>query len=113
MSDPSPSKEQGGLILALDYGGTKLSAAITTPGAREWLDIARVPSPPNIDARYDQSTMLALARKLLGNRQPSLIGVSFGGPVDAARGIIILSHHVPGWENVPLRYQLQKEFGAP
>ncbi len=101
------------ILLALDYGGTKLSAAITTPGAREWLDLSRVPSPSNKDARYDQETMLSLARKLLRDRQPGSIGVSFGGPVDAARGVIILSHHIPGWEDVPLRNQLQNAFGVP
>ena len=41
------------------------------------------------------------------------IGVSFGGPVDATRGLVRLSHHVPGWEEVPLRDQLQAEFGVP
>lgn len=118
MNDPSPSLPlirggRGGVVLALDYGGTKLTAAIATPGAREWLDLVRLPSPSNKDARYDQETMLALARKLLGDQQPSSIGVSFGGPVDAARGVVILSHHVPGWGNVPLRDRLQKEFKAP
>jgi glucokinase len=102
-----------GLILALDYGGTQLSAAIVTPGAREWLDLARLPSPAAKDARYDCDTMLTLARKLLNDRKPRAIGVSFGGPVDPARGLVILSHHVPGWENVPLRDQLQAEFGVP
>ena len=101
------------LLLALDYGGTKLSAAIARRGQREWLALEREPSPPSKDARYDQETMLALARKLLGGRTPAAIGVSFGGPVDAARGRVILSHHVPGWEDKPLRDQLQSEFGAP
>jgi glucokinase len=101
------------LILALDYGGTQLSAAIVSPGSREWLDLARVPSPPSKDARYDYETMLGLARKLLNGRKPDAIGVSFGGPVDAARGLVILSHHVPGWENTPLRDRLQEEFGVP
>ena len=41
------------------------------------------------------------------------IGVSFGGPVDATRGLVRLSHHVPGWEEIPLRDQLQVEFGVP
>ncbi len=101
------------LILALDYGGTQLSAALVVPGAREWLDLARVSSPKDKDARYDYDTMQAIARKLLNDRVPSAIGVSFGGPVDAARGLVLLSHHVPGWENVPLRERLQEEFGAP
>jgi glucokinase len=101
------------LILALDYGGTQLSAALAVLGAREWLDLARVPSPHAKDARYDYDTMLSTARRLLNDRRPDAIGVSFGGPVDAARGLVILSHHVPGWENVPLRERLQEEFGAP
>jgi len=101
------------LLLALDYGGTKLSAALAYRGAREWLARERISSPPNHDARYDQTTMLTLARKLLADRIPAAIGVSFGGPVDAVRGRVILSHHVPGWENTSLRDQLQKEFGVP
>ncbi|HEY9666811.1 MAG TPA: ROK family protein, partial [Coleofasciculaceae cyanobacterium] len=41
------------------------------------------------------------------------IGVSFGGPVDFTTGTIKLSHHVPGWENLPLQQRLESEFGAP
>ncbi len=101
------------LLLALDYGGTKLSAALTGIGERAWRALERVASPPQHDAQYDQTTMCALAHKLLDAHTPRAIGVSFGGPVDAARGRVILSHHVPGWEDTPLRDQLQQEFGAP
>ncbi|MEW5721317.1 MAG: ROK family protein, partial [Chloroflexota bacterium] len=78
-----------------------------------WRALERVASPPQHGAQYDQTTMRALARKLLGTETPRAIGVSFGGPVNAARGRVILSHHVPGWEDTPLRDQLQQEFGAP
>lgn len=101
------------LLLALDYGGTKLSAALAQRGAREWLAIERHHSPPGHDARYEQTTMLALAHRLLAGQTPAAIGVSFGGPVDAVRGRVILSHHIPGWEDTPLRDQLQNAFGAP
>ncbi len=101
------------ILLALDFGGTKLSAAIARRGERAWLGLERSASPPIKDARYEYATMLALARRLLGDRQPAAIGVSFGGPVDAARGRVILSHHVPGWEDTPLRDQLQAAFAAP
>ncbi len=104
---------KGGVLLALDFGGTKLSAAIAGIGERNWRASARVHSPPNKNARYDFDTMLALARRLLASRVPKAVGVSFGGPVDAARGRVILSHHVPGWEDTPLRDQLQNAFGAP
>ena len=59
--------------------------------------------------------MLRMARGLLTQVPGRLvaIGVSFGGPVDAARGLVRLSHHVPGWEEIPLAEQLRAEFGAP
>ncbi len=101
------------LLLALDFGGTKLSAAITSTHAREWRALERVVSPAEKDARYEYTTMLAIARRLLGDQNPAAIGVSFGGPVDAERGLVLLSHHVSGWENTPLRDQLRAELGAP
>ena len=101
------------LLLALDFGGTKLSAAIAARGERTWRALERSVSPPVKDARYEYATMLALARRLLGDQTPAAIGVSFGGPVDAARGRVVLSHHVPGWNDTPLRDQLQAAFGAP
>ena len=105
MSDP--------ILLALDYGGTKLSAAIARRDERAWLALERVMSPPNKDATWDQETMRALARRVLNGRAPIAIGISFGGTVDAAHGRVILSHHISGWDNVALREQWQDEFNAP
>ena len=103
------------LILALDYGGTKHTAAILAAGEHEWLAHQRVYSPPGADGDYDRATMTKMARELLACTEGKLaaIGVSFGGPVDATTGTVRLSHHVPGWEDTPLRYQLQAEFGVP
>jgi glucokinase len=103
------------LVLALDYGGTKHTAALLVVGERAWLAHERVYSPPGADAHYDQTTMLKLACELLTRTEGTLvaIGVSFGGPVDAATGTVRLSHHVPGWENTPLRDQLHDKFGVP
>jgi glucokinase len=101
------------LLLALDFGGTKHSAAVLAPGELDWRAHQRIFSPAGADARYDIETMQALARKLLAGEHPAAIGVSFGGPVDATTGTVCLSHHVPGWENVPLRAMLEADFGAP
>jgi glucokinase len=102
-----------GLVLALDFGGTKHTAGLVSRGERVWLARRQAFSPRNADAEYDLSTMLALARELLGSERPTAVGVSFGGPVDFEAGTVRLSHHVPGWENTPLRQILSRAFDAP
>lgn len=112
-------------LLALDFGGTKHTVGIADAkrvaaiarGERPanldaWQGHERVFSPPGADAEHDLQTVLALARRLLAGAQPAAIGVSFGGPVDFETGIVRLSDHVPGWEQMPLRQLLEDAFGA-
>lgn len=103
----------GAVILALDFGGTKLSAALLEPGQTTWRDFRRAFSPPHPDAQQDIHTTLTLARDMLNGATPLATGVSFGGPVDFKTGTVRLSHHVPGWENIPLKALLEAEFNAP
>jgi len=101
------------IILALDFGGTKHAAAVVASGETRQLGEKKAFSPPNPNAQSDLEIMFGLARELLAGRQPTAIGVSFGGPVDAASGTVRLSHHVSGWENIPLQEILEREFGVP
>ncbi|MGJ5629202.1 ROK family protein [Nostoc sp. CALU 1950] len=101
------------LILALDFGGTKLAAALVNMGSRKWLRYERRLSPVDADANTDLEIMRSLIYSLLEDAKPAAIGVSFGGPVDASTGTVRLSHHVAGWENIPLKRLLEEEFGVP
>ncbi|MCP6758289.1 MAG: ROK family protein [Fischerella sp. CENA71] len=100
------------LILALDFGGTKLAAAIADANSQEWLGYERCLSPANANASTDLDIMRSLIHSLLQEVKPTAIGVSFGGPVDANTGTVRLSHHVPGWENIPLQELLADEYGV-
>lgn len=100
-------------ILALDFGGTKHAAAVLTPSAPSWQQYERAFAPPNATAQTDIKIMRSLAQSVLQGEKPKAIGVSFGGPVNAQTGIVRLSHHVPGWENIPLQEILEAEFQAP
>jgi glucokinase len=100
------------LILALDFGGTKLAAGLVNVGDREWLRYERRLSPANANASTDLEMMRSLIYSLLSEVTISAIGVSFGGPVDASTGTVRLSHHVAGWENLPLKNLLETEFGV-
>jgi len=106
---------QSPILLALDFGGTKLAAALMAPGEERWRARAQVLSPPGSDACRNREAILSLAWDLLGREgaTPAAVGASFGGPVDADQGLVLLSHHVPGWERFPLRDWLQAQFGAP
>lgn len=101
------------VLLALDFGGTKLAAAIAPPESAGWLAHDRVFSAPGATAHDDLREIAALARRLLNGQSPAAIGVSFGGPANFATGVVRLSHHVPGWENIPLQAWLEAEFHAP
>jgi glucokinase len=48
-------------------------------------------------------------------RAPSIdaIGVSIGGPLDAAAGLVLGPPHLPGWDRVPLAALLRERTGRP
>lgn len=106
------------LLLAFDFGGTKLTAALANTAvfsspSPSWLDHRRAYSAPGATAESDLQTMIRLGHELLTGSTPLAIGVSFGGPVEFETGIVRLSHHVQGWENTPLQALLQAQFGVP
>ncbi len=104
-------------LLALDFGGTKLTAGVidaADPGKiRNWRAHQRAFLPPDDNAQYEIQAMFSMANELLDGQKPAAVGVSFGGPVDTNTGTVRLSHHVPGWENMPLRAMVETEFQAP
>jgi glucokinase len=103
----------GALYLALDFGGTKLTAATRFAGGSGWAAHARQVSPAGGRMADDWGLMVALADEVLAGRKAAGIGVSFGGPADFQRGIVLLSHHVPGWEQMPLAARLTARYAAP
>lgn len=113
MAQAAEIRRGGQLILALDFGGTKHTAAVASGGETEWQRHERAFSPPGATAEGDVEMMLGLARQVLDGRTPAAIGVSFGGPVDFHTGVVRRSDHVPGWDNLPLGRLLSQALGAP
>lgn len=79
------------LILALDFGGTKLAAGLVNVGSRKWLRYERRLSPANGNASTDLEIMRSLVYSLLEDTKPAAIGVSFSGPVDASTGTVAIA----------------------
>lgn len=92
------------LVLALDFGGTKLAAGVVDLEREALVASSRIPTPPG-GAPASMDAMLGMARALLGGverRGLRGVGVSFGGPVDADATVVLRSLHVEGWEAFPI-----------
>ena len=103
------------LILALDFGGTKLGAGLVDVDAGVVAKHLRTDTPPGAGTRRSIEQMLEMARSLLaGSTGPVAgVGISFGGPVSADQRRVVTSHHVPGWNDLPLVDVVSDSLGLP
>jgi glucokinase len=96
------------LLLGIEIGGTKLQLGLGRGDGRiERLERRTV--EPGKGASGVRALLLdayAALRKAAGMTEPSdkpaAVGVGFGGPVDAASGVVTTSHQVDGWERFAL-----------
>jgi glucokinase len=108
----------GNLCLALDFGGSKLAAGLANWQTGRLLRQARCTTASARGARGQLADMLALVERELCLSAAEwatvqAVGVCFGGPVDAVSGTVLQSHHVEGWEGLPLAAELRATLGRP
>ena len=105
------------MLIGLDVGGTNMTGGLA--GADGAL---RAKSRRPTDRRGGMEAGLELIVELVSQLAEQAahdgsaverIGVGFGGPVDYERGVVLRSHHVQGWEGVPLRDELARRFHVP
>ena len=103
------------MILALDFGGTKLAAGVWDADTERFVAMDRCPSPVPLGAEASLERMLALADEQMKRvgAVPVAVGVSFDGPLDPCSGRPIASYHVPGWEIIDLSARIEDRFGVP
>jgi glucokinase len=104
-----------GYILGIDIGGYGLRAALIDLHKHTYASVHR--EATSATAPAIMADAIALAHDLLeehGVAHDRLvrIGVGFGGPVDARRGVTLISHRMPGWEQFPLKERIEEAFGA-
>jgi glucokinase len=104
-----------GYILGMDIGGYGLRAALIDLHKQTYVSVHREVTAETAPAII--SDAIALARDLLDEHGVApdrlvRIGVGFGGPIDARRGVTLISHRMPGWEQFPLRERIEEAFGA-
>ncbi|SDT69292.1 ROK family protein [Jiangella sp. DSM 45060] len=114
--DEQDSRASGRAVLSLDIGGTKLAVGVVTPdGAVHGLIVEptrRWEGPDAVIRRLFDLGHRAVAAAAL-DAPIAAVGISCGGPLDSATGVLISPPHLPGWIDVPLGELTRQEFGVP
>jgi glucokinase len=113
MSQVSSMAAAGNLFLGIEIGGTKLQLAVGHKGGGRLTALERHPVDPSRGAAGILEQIEQTAAALLQRYELSGIGIGFGGPVDAARGRVIKSHQIDGWEGVELGAWCEQRFRLP
>ncbi len=102
------------LRIAVEIGGTKLQAALGTPGGR-LAETVRGGSPAGEGADAVRRRVAALIDEVraLAGEPPERVGIGFGGPVDSTTGRVVRSHQVAGWDDFDLAAWARETTGLP
>lgn len=101
-------------LLGLDIGGTKC-AAVTANWDGERLQILKkekCPTDHSVSPEAMLERLFALADGILDGKSDA-VGISCGGPLDSAHGVILGPPNLPGWDDVPVTALAARHFGAP
>ena len=104
-----------GVVVGIDIGGTQCSVSTGAYGESHYELIDRNQfatrpqrGPAEILAEIENSARAALS----GHPDTRVIGISCGGPMDAANGIIQSPPNLPGWDDVRITEQLEQALGV-
>ena len=100
------------IIIAVDIGGTQVRVAAFRRGSMEPLEVRRAPTRSSEATAFE--TLCASIQAIWpGHESVETIVVATPGPLDPKTGVIFSAPNIPGWENFPLRDELQLRFGVP
>ena len=96
------------MFLGFDIGGTKCAVVTGTAEPR----ILSRSEVATADFHRWQDVLDALLERV-PQGEYAVAGVSCGGPLDSARGLILSPPNLPGWDDVPIVDYLQKRLNIP
>ena len=105
--------------LAYDIGGTKCAVSLgrlASGGDIEILSKTRFPtaglSPDEVMSRFAMESEKAAAEAGAKTGDIVRIGISCGGPLDSARGVILSPPNLPGWDDIHIKEYFESRFGV-
>lgn len=94
-------------IIGLDIGGTKCAVVKASDAGA----IGRAIRFPTRDAPATQARLWQAVADLEPGPAP-VFGISCGGPLDSAAGLILSPPNLPGWDRVAIVAELERRFGG-
>lgn len=94
-------------IIGLDIGGTKCAVSKADDNGA----IQRTVRFPTADVAATLERLWATIIELEPGQAP-VFGVSCGGPLDSALGLILSPPNLPGWDRIPICAELERRFGG-
>lgn len=103
-------------VLAIDLGGTKIAAAVISPQGKivsqaYCLSLAEK-GPEAVINRVVSTAHRALEQSRFEPSGTGGVAMATAGAVDAKRGLVTASAHLPGWHNIPIQDILAQKLGA-
>lgn len=99
------------VVLALDFGGTKIAAAIVPASGGVPLAQDVTPTVPELGAEANFERAVRVGERVVGTARLAAVGAcTFGIPHDDG---VALSPAIEGWDRLPLRSRLAEVFAAP
>ncbi|MBQ8309597.1 MAG: ROK family protein [Clostridia bacterium] len=99
-------------MIGFDIGGTKCAVSVgeECDGVLHITDKRVMPTDLAVSPDVMIARMCAAAEEMTADF--SQIGISCGGPLDAARGVILSPPNLPGWDEVEIVRILHERYGG-
>lgn len=109
--------------IGVDIGGTKCAVLLGNPCGngeprdlilqKQVFETKKAGGPDDVILKIKKLIHEMMEQRKLTPEDLTGIGVSCGGPLDSAGGIIMNPPNLPGWSHVPIKEILETEFGIP
>ena len=102
------------LFIGVDIGGTKCAVTCglkTKDGKIEFINKSRIETK-DYSEPYDVLEKLAEEIEKFNIDKIEAIGISCGGPLDSASGVILSPPNLPGWDNIKITEFFKNRFGV-
>jgi glucokinase len=105
------------VFVGVDLGGTKILAGVFTPqlkltaSAKSSTKSER--GPKAVIERIARVVRDAIDEADLDLKQVRAVGIGAPGSINSQEGVVLFSPNLPGWEDVALKKDLEKELGVP